>query len=69
MGETTKEYFRFQKVDDYFSSVSSWNMVKKATDCEWDGALNTQICPWFPSGLLWLRVQGRFGYGGQTLPG
>lgn len=41
MAKTTKGYFRFQKVDDYFASTSLWNAAKQATSCEWDEGTHT----------------------------
>ena len=43
MKETNKEYFQFQKVDDYFSTVSSWNTVRKATGCDWNKGNQTLV--------------------------
>ena len=41
MGQTSNDYFRFQKVDDYFSTESSWNTVRQATGCDWDETAQT----------------------------
>ncbi len=43
MAETTKEYFRFQKVEDYFSTVSSWDAVQKAEKCQWNEEKRTLV--------------------------
>jgi len=36
MAETSKEYFRFQKVDNYFTTNDGWNAVTSMTGCKWD---------------------------------
>lgn len=41
--KTSKQYFRFQKVEDYFKTVSSWNTVQKAEKCQWNEKKRTLV--------------------------
>ncbi len=34
--QATKEYFQFQKVEDYFGDTSNWDMITKMDSYEWD---------------------------------
>ncbi len=36
MEKTSKGYFRFQKVDNFFTSDAGWNAVTSMTECKWD---------------------------------
>lgn len=43
MAKTSKEYFRFQKVEEYFHTADAWDTVQKADGCEWDQEKRTLI--------------------------
>lgn len=40
---TSKQYFRFQKVEDYFKTVSEWDSIQKMTGYEWKKEEQTLI--------------------------
>lgn len=41
--QTTKGYFQFEKVDDYFSDRSTWNTISRATSYHWDESAQTLL--------------------------
>ena len=43
MAKTNKEYFRFQKVEDYFCTADAWDTVQKVDGCQWEQEKRTLI--------------------------
>lgn len=43
MAQTKKEYFRFQKVEDYFRKTDTWDTVRKVDGCQWEEEKRTLI--------------------------
>lgn len=43
MVKTNKEYFRFQKVEDYFYKADTWDTVQKVDGCQWEQEKRTLV--------------------------